>query len=90
MAHGLGGQIALVHALCAVLARSASILVDALGLALATAHTSAAGPEGGPADERRHGEGRQQEKRLVDECAKVFGGGICVFGDFLVVDEVGG
>lgn len=47
VSHALRGQIALVHALCAVLAGRAAIFVDALGLALAAAHTSAACPEGG-------------------------------------------
>lgn len=55
MGHGLGGQIAFVHALGAVLAWRAAVLVDALGLALAAAHTGAAGSEGGgPHNTRRH------------------------------------
>lgn len=56
MGHGLGGQIALVHALGTVLARSAAVFVDALGFALATAHAGAAGSEGGrPHNAGRHG-----------------------------------
>lgn len=58
--HGLGGQIALVHTLCAVLARSATILIDTLGLALATAHTGAAGSQGRRADGRHAGWGRRR------------------------------
>lgn len=52
MAHGLGGQIALVHAFGAILARSASVFVDTFGLALATAHTGATGSKGRRADSR--------------------------------------
>lgn len=55
MAHGLGGQVAVVHALCAVLAGRAAILVDTLGLALATAHARAACSEGGGANCGGHG-----------------------------------
>lgn len=57
MGHALGGQIALVHALGAVLARRPAVLVHALGLALAAANASAAGPQGGGPDDgrrRRH------------------------------------
>lgn len=53
--HALRREVAVVHALGAVLARSPAVLVDALGLALAAADTSAAGPKGGRAyDARRH------------------------------------
>lgn len=52
MAHGLRGQIAFVHAFRAILARSASVFVDTLGLALATAHTGTTGSEGRRADSR--------------------------------------
>jgi hypothetical protein len=55
MGHALGWQIAFVHALGAVLAWRAPVFVDALCLALAAAHTRAAGPEGSRADHaRRH------------------------------------
>lgn len=47
MGHALRGQIAIVHALCAVLAGRAAILVDTLGLALPASNTSAAGSESG-------------------------------------------
>jgi hypothetical protein len=63
MSHALRGQIALVHALGAVLARSAAIVVDALGLALAAADTRATGPEGGRANHAgRHGARAVQRK----------------------------
>lgn len=52
MAHGLGGQIALVHAFRAVLARRAAILVDTFGLALAAAHTGTARSQRRSADGR--------------------------------------
>lgn len=55
VAHRLGGQVAVVHALCAVLARRATILVDTLSLALATAHAGAASPKGRRADGRHGG-----------------------------------
>ena len=67
MSHALGGQIALVHALCAVLAGRATVVVDALGLALAAADTGATGPKGGRAnDAGRHGavgRGEDEEKK---------------------------
>lgn len=63
--HALRGQIAVVHALGAVLARRATILVDALGLAFATAHTGAASPEGG----RAHNAGRHG-LRVRDEAIR--------------------
>lgn len=50
----LRGQIALVHALCAVLAGSAAVLVDTLGLALPAADAGAAGAERRAADDRGH------------------------------------
>lgn len=40
-----------MHALCAVLARSASVLVDALGLALSAAHAGTAGSQRRAADD---------------------------------------
>lgn len=43
-----------MHAFGAVLARRAAVFVDALGLALAAAHTGAAGPEGGGSDNAGH------------------------------------
>lgn len=46
MGHALRGQIALMHAFCAVFARRAAVFVDTLGFALAAAHTSAAGSKG--------------------------------------------
>ncbi len=49
MSHALRGEIALMHALCAILAGCATVLVDAFGLALAAADTSASGPEGSSA-----------------------------------------
>lgn len=52
--HGLGGKIALVHALCAILARRSAVFVDALGLALTAAHTGAAGAKRSRADNRCH------------------------------------
>lgn len=55
MAHRLGGQVALVHALCAVLARRPAVLVDALGLALPAADAGAAGTERRRSHDRRHG-----------------------------------
>lgn len=73
MGHGLGGQIALVHALGAVLTRRAAVLVNALGLALAAAHASAAGSEGGrPHNTRRHGVGWMLGS---DACRDVFNAG---------------
>lgn len=59
MGHTLGGEITLMHTLCAVLARRTPVLVDALGFALATAYTRAAGPEGG---RPHHGSHRSDEK----------------------------
>lgn len=53
--HGFRGQIALVHALCTVLTWCAAIFVNTFGLALATAHTGAAGSEGCRADSRHSG-----------------------------------
>lgn len=53
---GLGGQIALVHALGAVLARRATIIVDTLRLALATAHAGTAGSQRCATGNRRHGD----------------------------------
>lgn len=47
MSHALRGKVTFVHSLCAVLARSATIFVDALGLAFATTNACAARPEGG-------------------------------------------
>lgn len=61
MGHALRGEIALVHSLGAVLARRAPVLVDALGLALAAAHTGAAGPEGGRAH-HAGGHGRMRSR----------------------------
>lgn len=55
VAHRLGWQVTVVQALCAVLARGSAVLVDTLGLSLATAHTSAAGAEGCRSHDRRHG-----------------------------------
>ena len=43
---GLRGEIAVMHALRAVAARRAAVLVDTLRLALPAAHAGAAGPEG--------------------------------------------
>ena len=40
VAHGLGGKIAVVHALGAVLTRRPPVLVHALGLSLAASHTA--------------------------------------------------
>lgn len=54
MSHALRWQIAVVHSLCAVLARCATIFVYTLGLAFATAHTGAARPKGSRANNRRH------------------------------------
>lgn len=54
VAHGLRWQVALMHALCAVLTRSAAILVDTLGLALAAADAGTAGAEGRGADDGGH------------------------------------
>lgn len=71
MSHALGGQIAVVHALCAVFARSAAVLVDALGLALPAADAGAAGPQGRAADDGRHGEGK---KSNVARQMKILGG----------------
>lgn len=45
-----------MHALCAVPTRRPTVLVDALGLAFATAHTGTAGSERRAADDRRHGD----------------------------------
>lgn len=71
MSHALGGEVALVHALCAILAGSAAVLVDALCLALAAADTGTTGPEGsGANDARRHGaeeESRKDSSIRVDE-----------------------
>lgn len=54
--HRLGGKIAVMQALGTVLARRPAVLVDALGLALATAYAGAARPQGGAADHTgRHG-----------------------------------
>lgn len=45
-----------MHALCAVFARRAAVVVDALGLAFTAADTGATGPEGsGANDARGHG-----------------------------------
>lgn len=57
MSGAVRGQIAFVHALHAVFARSPAVDVDTLCLALAAAHTSAAGPEGSRAHHAcfRHG-----------------------------------
>ncbi len=43
MTHGLGGQIAFVHALGTILARRPAILVDTFGLALTAPDTAAGG-----------------------------------------------
>lgn len=54
-----------MHSLGAVLARSATVFVDALCLALSAAHTGAAGPEGGGTHNRRHrGRSAVVERRL--------------------------
>lgn len=58
VSHGFRGQIALVHALCAVAAGRAASFVDALCLALATAHAGAPRAEGGAADDARGRHGR--------------------------------
>ena len=55
MSHALRRQVAFMHALCAVATRRATRLVDAFCLALATAHTGAAGPQGGSADDAGRG-----------------------------------
>ncbi len=55
VAHGLGWQVAIVQALCAVLARRSAVLVDTLSLTLPTAHACAAGAEGCRSHDRRHG-----------------------------------
>ena len=57
MRHAFRGKIALVHALGAIAAGWSSRFIYALGLALAAAHTGAAGPQGGPTYDagRRHG-----------------------------------
>jgi hypothetical protein len=41
MRHRLRGKVALVHALCAILARSPAVFVHALGLALSAADAGA-------------------------------------------------
>lgn len=45
-----------MHPFCAVLARSAAVLVDALGLSLPAAHAGTAGSQRRAADDRRHSE----------------------------------
>ena len=51
MRQRLGGEIALMHALCTIFARRAAILVDALGLALTAADAGTTRPQGrGPND----------------------------------------
>lgn len=57
MGHTLGGQITLVHALCAVATGRAAGLVDAFCLALAATDTGASSAQGGAADDAggRHG-----------------------------------
>ena len=57
MGGAVRGQIALMHALHAVFARSAAVDVDALCLAFAAAHAGAAGPEGSRAHHARFGHG---------------------------------
>jgi hypothetical protein len=64
MSHALRREIAFMHALCAVLARGATVLVDALGLALSAAHAGAAGPQRRAANNRRHGERNYYERRI--------------------------
>lgn len=72
VAHGFGGQITLVHAFGAVLARRPAVLVDALGLALAAADAGAASPQGRGAHRGSHG----WRRRLLDEVVvDVEGGG---------------
>ena len=56
-----------MHALGAVLAWRAAIIVDALGLAFATAHTGTAGAQRRATDDGGHGERRDK----VDEGRKM-------------------
>lgn len=63
---GLGGQIALVHALGAVLAWRATIIIDTLRLAFATAHAGTAGSQRCATGNGRHGE--QDDGRIYIRC----------------------
>lgn len=54
VSHALRGKIAFVHPLGAVLAWCPSILVDTLGLSLATPYTGSSSTEGRRSNDRRH------------------------------------
>ena len=73
VAHGLGGQVALVHAFGAVLARRAAVLVDTLRLALAAADAGAAGAEGRGADDGGHRDGGGERRAVAGSCLEMMG-----------------
>jgi hypothetical protein len=68
VAHRLGGKIAFVHPLGAVLAGSPPVFVDAFCFALAAAHARAAGTQGCRSHHRRHdgdnGRGKSKQKNF--------------------------
>lgn len=68
---GLGGQVAVVHALRAIAARRAAVLVDTLRLALPAADAGAAGPEGSLSNGAgRHRDNTNRTPNLCEICVR--------------------